>query len=290
MNHFWALCAVLATHRAAARNVQRVSFFSPVHSGIELSKLALPWALMRTQYPLTQLFVSVTGPNTQNARGIRALCSALGRCDVVYEAREDIFARHDDDPYVHVNGRAGMHRIFAMYRAVSLASRTNLLVLLQPDCLVRGRIPLSVLRACSADSAAVCSHHQPNNIMESHLIEAVRTHRGKKPYPTHYSFTCGSIWKRKHGLDIFTPEMADKLSATDCRYDDACIGCAIAIANHTRLVSNHIADWHYGEHDNMTPILHADKRHYARGWQVLPAGVCPLYEELRVAFETLGVK
>jgi len=276
------LAALLLVFKSAQS--RRLAFFAPVDSGARASKLALPWALMRTQYPLSPLIVLVNGPDEKNAVVIGKLCSAIGHCTFQHFVKEDVFSRVQGDQYVHVNGMEGMRQLFAMYREASVRQKVDFVMLLQPDCLVRGRIPTDVLDNFENSDACVGAHHQPVNVMEPYLVDIMRKFNAKAPQPAHYSFTCGSLWKPACAPDVFSDQMAQRLAGTKCKYDDACIGCAIAIANHTVLESNHIADWRRGEHDNMTPILHADKRHYAREWMRLPVGVCPLYDRLREMF------
>ena len=280
MSTVWVLCALLGTG-FCIQAAHKITFFSPVASNSNIGTLALTWSLMRSQYPLSPLFVYVNGPDEQNALQIRRLCVELSHCSWIYFTQRDIFIRKQNDPFVNVNGAEGMQELFRMYRDVGSMSRTNLIMLLQPDCLVRGRIPAAVTDLCLHSDASVCSHHQPHNIMEPHLLRAIDDWGYGLPHPQFYSFTCGTLWKRSATFDIFSDSAALYLASTQCRYDDACIGCAIAMANRTRLVSNHISDWNFGAHDNMTPVQHDDKRHYVEGWPDIPVGVCVLYDDLK---------
>lgn len=257
-----------------------ITFFAPVASVEGASKLALAWALMRTQYPRAELLVFVNGPDTETARESERLCAMLRHCRWFYFTQRDIFAKQPGDIYIHVNGDQGMLELFGMYRTASAMSQTELLVLLQPDCLVRGRIAQATLDRCVASGAGVCSHHQPHNVMEPHLLRAIKT-AGSEDTPSHYSFTCGSLWRRSKAPLLFAESVARSLFDSGCNYDDACIGCAIYIAGVGRIVSSHIQDWKFGDYDNMSPILHADKRHYKKGWHEIPPGLCPFYEELK---------
>lgn len=273
----------MATATAAVR--PHLSFFAPTGSVEALPKLALPWALMRAQYPLARLQVFVNGPNATQAARICELCARLERCRCTHFVLRDIYMKREGDRYRHVNGAQGFDDLFAMYRAASEASRTELNVLLQPDCLVRGRVPYDALRACTDDvAAAVCAHKQRVNVMEEHMLRELRQHPSYVPEPTHFSFTCGSIWKKSYAQELFGQNICDILKRGTCKYDDACFGIAVPLANFTTRWSAHIQDWRFGEFDNMAPIIHDDKRHYARGWQALPEGLCPIYDRLRALY------
>lgn len=261
-----------------------ITFFAPVGSSEPPSKLAVAWAAMRTHYQRAQLLVYVNGPRSDNIESLRALCSAVGHCHLRHFTERDIFVRVPDDVYVNINGDVGFDELFAMYRNASAASRTELVSLLQPDCLVRGRIPSATVRACLDNKeAAACGHYNRVNSLEPHMQEALKEINPHGNLPSHFTFTCGILWKRTLAPIIFAQSMADAMKRNSCVYDDVCLSLSVAANNYTIAESGHVADKNQ-EFDSLAPIIHADKRHYNKEWGQLPIGMVPLYDKIRQQF------
>lgn len=261
-----------------------VSFFSPVEASAPAYKWALPWALMRTHYPRAPLYAYVNGNNATNIVKLRKLCSLLTHCHLKWFTKRDIYAFQHGDQFIHVNGAQGFDDLFAMYRNASQQSLSPLVMLLQPDCLVRGRVPLNVWSDClSHASAAACGHFNAVNVLEDNVKPFI-PERNTGDMPTHYTFTCGVTWKKQYAQRVFSQENSEKIKKTPCVYDDTCISMAIYMEKLDIHFSQHVTDWRLSELDNISPILHDDKRHYKKGWLQLPHNAVPLYDNIRRHF------
>ena len=273
----FVICALIV----CAASTQKLTFFSPIESHAASYKVALSWALMRTSYPMAQLLVYVNGPNTTNAETLRRLCALLKHCKLEHFSQRDIFAKRPSNIYVQVTGPTGFDELYSMYRDASVAATTEFVSLLQPDCLVRGRISQATLQRCSSETAAAaCGHKNDVNVLEAHMLAELRRTHSAVP-ATHFTFTCGVLWKAALGKTVFSQAHADAAKQNKCRYDDVCLSLSIYSSNYTILYSQHTLDNDMQEYHEFSPVVHGYKLHYKAGWLNLPAGLLPLYDLLK---------
>ena len=257
-----------------------LTFVMFIESVASVWKAALPLSLFRTQYPRAELFFISNGPNTTQVAKLAWLCKTISHCTFLHNDRDLFHFAHKNARYVSINGKRGFADLFALYRKVSSASHSEVMVLLQPDCMVRGQIPaLSVLDLMRDKAAGVASHINTVNPFNKNLKLVIQKENAFAK-PDFFGFTCGSMWKASIAHKVFSPHHEGIVHRAGCEFDDVCISAAFLIANYTIRKSFHSADIEQAE-SKYAALIHGAKNHYRDAPTRIPLGSCPYYDRLR---------